>query len=192
MMRGFKYSFLKSLLSVLAFFAVELAAQSISTRYDGTNKLWIDANSTVDVAFRIEASADLQAWQEISDQASGPFSLWIDPRHDSCRFFRLRHWSTEELPITLMLIGDSTVADFISNSGMYYGWGDAMPGFFKPNVRLVNFALTMQSSETFLTSIQKDNMLLIKPEFVLVQFGMVDTYPILETTIAEYEANLKA
>jgi lysophospholipase L1-like esterase len=82
-------------------------------------------------------------------------------------------------------------ADFISNSENYYGWGDAMPVFFKPNVRVVNFALTMQSSGTFLRSIQKDNMLLIKPEFVLLQLGTVDTYPILETTLAEYETNLK-
>jgi lysophospholipase L1-like esterase len=90
------------------------------------------------------------------------------------------------------MIGDSTMADFAADLEMFSGWGEGMHDEFKSNVRFVNLAIPLQSSETFLVSIQRQNLELIKPEFVIVQFGMVDVYPgDLSTTLPEYEANLR-
>lgn len=118
----------------------------------------------------------------------------IDATKDQKQFFRLRAWATEDAPITLVMIGDSTVADFASNWEMFYGWGSGIYGYLKPNVRVVNLSVPFQSSKTFPGSTQKDSLVTIKPDFVLVQFGLVDDYNLehTKTTIPEYETNLKA
>jgi len=75
----------------------------------------------------------------------------------------------------------------------FYGWGQGMYGYFKPNVQLVNLATPAESSLTFLGSSQRDTLVLLKPDLVLVQFGLQDDLDIpgLSTSLEEYEANLK-
>lgn len=169
-------------------------AQSVAIRLNGTNQTVIEATSAPNVGYRFQTSADGENWEDIGDQASGLSSYRVDVTRDQKRFFRLRTWPTEDAPITFVLIGDSTVADFDSNNQWFYGWGHSLPGYMKPNVRVVNLAVPFQSTKTFLSSIQKDNLLIIKPDFVLVQFGLVDVLDlgVGTTTVAEYESNLRA
>lgn len=167
-------------------------AQSVAIRLNGTNQPVIEAISPLNVGYRFQASADNESWEDLGDQASGISTYRIEAK-DQKRFFRLRAWSTEDVPVTVVLIGDSTVADFVSNSERFYGWGHSFPQHFKPNARVVNLGIPFQSSKTFISSIQKDHLLAIKPEFVLVQFGMVDSWDLegIKTTVPEYESNLR-
>lgn len=167
-------------------------AQSLTVRQSGQNQISLEASAPPTVGFRVQGSPDLETWEDISDQAAVSFAHQIDLTNNLHRFFRLRTWETADLPITLAILGDSTVADFVNNSEEFYGWGAGMYEYMKPNVRVVNLATPVQSSKSFLTSIQRDNLVIIKPEFVLVQFGLVDTADseLLKTSIPEYEANL--
>jgi lysophospholipase L1-like esterase len=167
--------------------------QSLALYRNSTNKTWLEATSSSDIGYRLQASVDFNNWEDISDQASGPFSLQIDTTRNANSFFRLRTWTTLDVPINLVLVGDSTVADFAVNNSQSSGWGQGIYGYLKPNVRAINLAVALQSTKVFLTSIQKDYMVKIKPDFVLIAFGGVDAgnWPDYHTTLEEYEANLK-
>lgn len=169
------------------------AAQSLSIHLDTTNRARLEAMSSLDLGYRLQASADNETWEDIGDQASGPFSCWIDSTSDRKRFFRLRTWPIEETPVSLVMVGDSTVADFTANSEKFYGWGQGIYDYLKPSVQALNLAAPAQSSESFLSSRERAQMVLVHPDFVLVQFGMMDTWEEegLYTTLAQYEANLK-
>ncbi|MBI2946347.1 MAG: hypothetical protein HYY23_01790 [Verrucomicrobia bacterium] len=170
------------------------AGASLSIYRNSTNKVWIEATSPLDIGYRLQASVDFQNWSDLSDQVSGLLSYRIDPTEDANRFFRLRTWTTTDLPVRLVMLGDSTVADYVLNSSQYSGWGQGMYGYLKPNVQVINLAISLQSTKSFLSSIQKDYLMRIKPEFVLIPFGRVDALTLSEpyyTSIAEYEANLK-
>lgn len=72
--------------------------------------------------------------------------------------------------------------------------GQPLARYLKPNVRVVNLALAFQSTKVFLSSIQKEYLVKIKPDFVLIHFGWVDASGFPDpyhTLITEYEANLK-
>jgi lysophospholipase L1-like esterase len=181
------------LLTVLGLIVRPTQAQSLMIHLEGTNRVSIEATSPLNLAYRVQASLDAEIWLDISDQASGSFTYWIDPTVHHDRFFRLRTWPTEDLPVTLVILGDSTVADFSSNMEQFYGWGQGLYDYFKPNVQIVNLATPAQSSLTFLGSSQRDTLVLLKPDFVIVQFGLQDDFDIpgLSTSLEEYEANLK-
>src|SRR5688572_6243463 len=164
------------LLFLVVLFANRAIAQSLAILLNGTNKASLEATSPVNVGYRFQASVDHENWEDISDQASGSLSYWIDATKDQKRFFRLRTWATEDAPLTLVMVGDSTVADFAANSGKFYGWGQGMYEYLKPNVQVINFASPAQSSKSFLVSIERDHLVLLQPDFVLVQFGMMDTW----------------
>ncbi|MBI2947774.1 MAG: hypothetical protein HYY23_09005 [Verrucomicrobia bacterium] len=171
------------------------AAESLAIYRNSANKIWIEANSPLEIGYRLQASVDFQSWTDINDQASGPLSYRIDQPHDTNSFFRLRTWSTKDAPLKLVLLGDSTVADY-ALSGQSAGWGQGIYGYLKPNVRVINLAIAFQSTKSFLASIQKDYLERIKPEFVLISFGRVDALVMWDasyyTSMVEYEANLKA
>jgi lysophospholipase L1-like esterase len=171
-------------------------AQSLVIHLEGTNKISLEATSPLNLAYRVQATVDAENWLDVSDQASGSYTYWIDPTVSRDRLFRLRIWETADLPMTLVILGDSTVADFSSNMEQFYGWGQGLYDYFKPNLTIVNLATPAQSSLTFLGSSQRDALVLIKPDFVLVQFGLQDDFedlglPGLSTSLEEYEANLK-
>ena len=169
-------------------------AQSVTIHPDGTNKLSIEATSALNLGYRLQSSTDGSTWQDLSDQASGTFSYSVDPAQDHLQFFRLRTFPIVDTPITVVLVGDSTVADFTANESHFYGWGQGMYDHMKSNVQLINLATPAQSSLSFLTSVEHDNMILIHPDFVLVQFGMMDTWEQdgLYTSLTNYEADLKS
>jgi lysophospholipase L1-like esterase len=187
----------RNLSLVLLFLAVLLTntavGQSLAIYRNSTNKTWLEATSLLDIGYRFQASLDYKNWEDISDAASGPLSYRIDITKDAARFFRLRTWSTQDAPITLVMLGDSTVADYLANRSRFSGWGQGIYEYLKPNVRTVNLAVPLQSTKSFLYSIQRDNLVTIKPDFVLIQFGWTDSSPTADwqTSFTEYTANLK-
>lgn len=168
------------------------AAQSLTIQWNGTNKVSIQAAAPANVGFRLQASGDGENWQDVSDQAASSLSYSVEPAESRAQFFRLRTFSIQDTSVTVILVGDSTVADFASNNSEFYGWGQGMYDHLKPNVQLFNFGTPAQSSLSFLGSIQEQNMTLVQPDFVLVQFGMMDTWEQdgLYTSLSDYETNL--
>jgi lysophospholipase L1-like esterase len=170
----------------------QLQPITLAIHLNSTNKVSLEATLPLNLSYRFQASADHENWEDMSDQVSGSLTYGIDSTQD-VQFFRLRAWTNEDAPITLVMVGDSTVADFDSNSDKFYGWGQGIYGYMKPNVLVVNYAVPLQSSRSFLSSVQRDNLIKIKPDFVLVQFGLVDssTEEYFNTSLPAYEANLR-
>ena len=76
----------------------------------------------------------------------------------------------------------------------FSGWGQGIYEYLKPNVRAVNLAVPLQSTKNFLYSIQKDDLVTIKPDFVLIEFGWMDSSQMETewyTSFTDYAANLK-
>jgi lysophospholipase L1-like esterase len=124
----------------------------------------------------------------------GPYSYRLEkagatPRlpGDWQRFFRLTPSAPPAPPIRIVLIGDSMTADCC-------GWGGGIYGYFKPNATVVNYAQAYTSTKIFLHSAEMDQMLLLKPDYVLIQYGSVDagTDPDRSTTLDEFADNLRA
>src|SRR5262245_13564658 len=164
------------LVSLAGLFTNNAIAQSLAIHLTGINRASLDATAPLNLGYRFQASVDHENWEDISDEASGLFSYSIDPTKDRMRFFRLRTWPTADAPLTLVMVGDSTVADFVANSEKFYGWGQGMYEYLKSNVQVFNFGTPAQSSQSFLSSRERDNLVLLQPDFVLVQFGMMDTW----------------
>src|SRR6185369_9298604 len=83
--------------------AQSVIGQSLVIHLDGTNKVSLNATSPLTLGYRVQASADAKNWLDLSDQASGSFTYWIDPRLNRERMFRLRTWPVEGVPITLVM-----------------------------------------------------------------------------------------
>src|ERR1051325_2931581 len=183
------------LLCCVALFADAALGQSISILRKGESEFWVEAATPPDTTYRLQASANLHLWVDLNDAVSGQASNQLDFSRVSQRFFRLTPWTPPAPPITIVLLGDSTVADFTSNLSLFSGWGQGMYRYFKPNVRVVNLAMPGLSSKEFLASDsdEKAKMLAIKPDFVLEQFGMVDDFgnDSEKTTLQEFADNLK-
>ena len=113
MFHAAKFSPVAALLFLAALFTNTAVSQTVSIRLNG-NQTRLEAASPLNVGCRVQASTDHENWEDISDQASGALSYSIDSSEDHKRFFRLRTWPTEDAPITVLIIGDSTVADFES------------------------------------------------------------------------------
>ena len=80
-------------------------------------------------------------------------------------------------PVTLHLIGDSTMADKpVIPAYPERGWGQMLHLYFKDNVRVANYALNGRSTKSFIAEGHWDKVLAaIKPgDFVIIQFGHND------------------
>jgi pectinesterase len=76
-------------------------------------------------------------------------------------------------PIRIVIIGDSTVADYAADHPMK-GWGYYIHEFFNDNVTVINRGANGRSSMTFITEGRWDRAKEEKPDYVLVQFGHND------------------
>ena len=183
------------LLLCLALFTEPAPGQSLSVGKKGAGEYWIEAAAPVDTSYVLQASGDLRLWVDLHETVSGQLSYRFNNAGVTNRYFRLVPSTPPAPQITVVLIGDSTVADLASNQGWFNGWGQGIYGFFKPNARVVNLAWQGFSTKWFLGSEQKTKMLAIRPDYVLVQFGRVDdevpsTDP-MAVTFQEYADNLK-
>jgi lysophospholipase L1-like esterase len=168
--------------------------QSLSIVKKVETNYWIEASAPADSPYVLQASANSHLWADIHDGVQGQFSYRLDQAGvaphfaaDRQRFFRLTPSTPPAPPIVIMLLGDSMTSDCC-------GWGGGIYRYFKPNVTVVNYAMAWTSTKVFLRSAEWDKMLLVQPNYVLIQYGFVDQNPIdpdRYTTLPEFEDNLK-
>ncbi|HVW22809.1 MAG TPA: GDSL-type esterase/lipase family protein [Opitutaceae bacterium] len=77
-------------------------------------------------------------------------------------------------PVTVYLIGDSTVTDQMM--GPWGAWGQQLPRWFKPPVLIANYAESGETAESFIGELRWRKLLSeIHPgDYVLMQFGIND------------------
>jgi lysophospholipase L1-like esterase len=76
-------------------------------------------------------------------------------------------------PIVIVLVGDSTVADYPPEKKLR-GWGQVIPEFFNDDVTVKNFAKNGRSSKSFIKEGLWDKALADKADYVMIQFGHND------------------
>jgi lysophospholipase L1-like esterase len=172
----------------LVLFANTALGQSISMVRKGGNQFWIEAASPPDTQYVLQTSENLHLWVDLNEDVWGRFSYSFTNAGVKKRFFRLVPW-TSVPSIRLVLIGDCTVMDGS-------GWGSGIPGYMKSIVRVVNLGYSWQSTKVFLASEEMGKMMVIKPDYVFIQFGLMDATVCggvpdrCQTTLQEYASNL--
>jgi lysophospholipase L1-like esterase len=176
-----------SLLICAALASSAAFGQSLSIIKGGESNYWIEASAPANNPQTLQASANLHLWADILDPVQGQYSSQLDGMAVAQRYFRLVPSAPPAPPIVVMLLGDSTTAD-------YTGWGGGMYGYFKPNATVVNYAMPADSTSEFLQqSDELDKMLLVEPNDVLIAYGLVDASsgdPDRFTTLEEFQTNL--
>src|SRR4051812_34821546 len=158
-----------------------ILGQSLSIIKKGESNYWIEASAPANNPYTLQASANLHLWADIQENIQEPYSFQFDTTDVSLRYFRLMP-STDAPPVVVLLLGDSMVADCC-------GWGGGIYGYFKPNATIVNYAMPWTSTKVFLQSAEWEKMLLIKPDYVIMEYGFMDgsTDPDRHTTAKEFE-----
>jgi lysophospholipase L1-like esterase len=155
------------LLCCTVFFANASLGRSLSIIKNDKNEFLIKAAADPATRYILQASWNLNLWVDVNDEVSGQITNRLDITGTRQRFFRLTPWTPPPPLIRVVLLGDSTV-------GARIGWGEGMSGYFKSTATVINLGQALFSSRAFLASEQWPQMLVIKPQFVLVQFGWVD------------------
>ena len=93
---------------------------------------------------------------------------------------------------TIFLLGDSTVTD--QSYEPWNSWGQMFTRFFKPGIAVANFAESGESLRSSLGAnrVAKVESMLMKGDYVFVQFGHNDMKDKREDALAQYEKNLTA
>ncbi len=76
-------------------------------------------------------------------------------------------------PITIAIVGDSTVADYPLEDELR-GWGQMLPEFFNENVTIRNFARCGESSKSFIINGYWEEALRCPADYYFIQFGHND------------------
>ncbi|GAA4300177.1 rhamnogalacturonan acetylesterase [Nibribacter koreensis] len=102
--------------------------------------------------------------------------------------------SIEKKPVTVFLIGDSTISIKETRAYPETGWGMPFVHFFDSTVTVHNYAKNGRSTRTFLEENRWQPVLtnLKAGDYVFIQFGHNDEVPTKKsyTTEADYKANL--
>jgi lysophospholipase L1-like esterase len=162
-----------------------LLGQSLSVLKKADSNYWVEASAPANNPHTLQASADLRRWVDIRSGVEAGYSLQLTNAGISQRYFRLMP-STSAPPIRVLLIGDSMTADCC-------GWGRGIYGYFNENATVVNYATPWASTRIFLQSAELEKMLLIEPDYVLIQYGFIDggSDENSNTTLEQFEANLR-
>ncbi len=87
-------------------------------------------------------------------------------------------WRATDQPLTLYMIGDSTMADKPGPADVNpeRGWGQLLPVFFNENVRVENHAVNGRSTKSFIDEGRWEAVLekLRSGDYVFIQFGHND------------------
>ena len=75
----------------------------------------------------------------------------------------------------VVIVGDSTVQDW-PVADAKRGWGQMLPAFFAPEVKVLNHAVGGRSSKTFRSEGRWAKVLAAHPKVVLIQFGHNDAH----------------
>ncbi len=102
---------------------------------------------------------------------------------------------TNQQPITVYIIGDSTAANKQENAYPETGWGMELQGNFGAGVTIDNRALNGRSTKSFINEKRWNAVLnsLKIGDYVLIQFGHNDEKidkPEVGTSLTEYKTNL--
>jgi polygalacturonase/lysophospholipase L1-like esterase len=76
---------------------------------------------------------------------------------------------------TLVIIGDSTVCNYPKESGRR-GWGQFIQNYFSDSLVVVNMARSGRSTKTFIQEGLWKEVLDLKPDYILIQFGHNDSH----------------
>lgn len=160
--------------------------QSLAILKQGESNFWVEASAPADNPHTLQVSENLELWIDLQENVAEPISLSVTNDGLPQRFFRLAPSEPPAPPIRVMLLGDSMASDCC-------GWGRGIYGYFKQNVTVINYAIPNTSTKTFLQSAEKENMLLIKPDYVLINHGYVDNSAEADrnTTLEEFDQNLR-
>ncbi len=166
-------------------------AQSLSIVKDGKTNSTVKASAPSSTPYVLQASANLHLWADVHDPVQGQYLYLFNTTDVLRRYFRLIPSPGSPPPISLMMIGDSMTSDCC-------GWGQSIPGYVKPEVRVINYAQAWVSTKVFLRSPDLDKMLVVQPEYVFIQFGYMDDsggspdkIPDSYTTLEEFGQNLR-
>lgn len=95
--------------------------------------------------------------------------------------------------LKIALIGDSTVCSY-PEKGRLRGWGQLLPEFLAPGVKVLNEALSGASTKTF-PSERWAKVCAAKPDYILIQFGHNDSHakgkPESTDAATDYRDNLR-
>lgn len=141
-------------------------AQTLSVVKTPDRKYQIEGSAPAAEPHQLETSANLRLWVSVGGEVRGSFTYPLETQAASHRYYRLVPAVAAE-PIRVLLVGDSMSADCC-------GWGPGLPRFFKENVTFVNYAAAWFSTGLFMQSAEWEKMLLIQPQYVLIQFGWID------------------
>jgi lysophospholipase L1-like esterase len=180
-----------SILLTVSLSCLAARSQSLSIIRSDQSQLWIQSSAPAGARYALQVSKDMNSWLNVNDSVSGTVSNQVGKVAASARYFRLVPW-TDPPPITMVLVGDSTMADFTVNLSHFYGWGQGFYGYFNSSALIVNLAYPGLSSKSFLGSDQEAQMLVIKPNYVFLELCYEDAFgpPERATTLSEYETNL--
>lgn len=172
-----------------------LIGQSLSIHHGPNGDVQIHVSAVEGKAYRLIKSSNWSEWLRDSDPWIETKLFTIDTHPSDSGFYRLETWEVEYNEIVVGLLGDSTVVDFSFWDGTFGGWGEGLPAYFGPDVRIANMARPGESTRKFLeTEWRIKNLQVVKPNFVLIQYGMIDeiaSEPIKRTTFEAYEENLE-
>lgn len=156
--------------------------QTLSLARQNGSQYGLDCRAPAGEHFVLQASANLNLWVDIHDPVAGAWSAQFDRAGVDMRYFRLIPY--QETPEAyLVMLGDSTVMDGS-------GWGRSIYGYLKSNLTAVNLAWPDCSSLVYLSSEQRSKVKVIRPNFVLIQFGYADTSLTVGTTLPQFKTNL--
>jgi pectinesterase len=104
-------------------------------------------------------------------------------------------WIKPDSPITIYMIGDSTMANKQPKAYPETGWGMSLGQFFDKNVKIDNRAMNGRSTLSFINEKRWDSVLttLKKGDYVFIEFGHNDEKidkPGVGTSLEDYKKNL--
>ncbi len=176
-----------SLLACLFLFTNALSAASLTLTKLGASEFLVEAAAPIHTPYVLQESENLHLWGDVGELVSGRLSHRFDGAGTPRRYFRLIPEPTPPPPIRVVILGDSTVA---GERGWGSGWGTGLFDYFKPSAQIVNLAWPNMNTRDLFASEPMAKMLAIKPNFVLVEFGWIDSGGF--TTLAEFGANLRS
>lgn len=101
--------------------------------------------------------------------------------------------ATENKPLNLVIIGDSTVCNYPTND-VRRGWGQFIQEYFDKEVKVINLAKSGRSTKTFIKEGLWAKALAAKPDIILIQFGHNDSHaptrPEATDAQTDYKTNL--
>lgn len=110
-------------------------------------------------------------------------------------FFGIRSANAASTPVRIVIVGDSTVAQYPAKDSKR-GWGQFIAEDFRPGtVEVSDLAAPGRSTKSFIKEGRWKKALAEKPDYVLIQFGHNDSHapskPEATDPATDYKANLR-